>query len=218
VFVIIVGCGRVGSELAYSFSQKGHEVTVIDHMGASFQHLHAGYRGRALEAEVLGEDVLRSAGIEHANGLAAVTNSDVINAVVGHLARSVFHVPIVVARNYDPRFLPLHEAFGLTVVSSTAWGAQRIEDLLQGPGLRPVLAAGHGEVEVYELAVGPAWVGRRLSELLGGLECRAVLLTHSGRAGLPEAETVLAEGDVLHVAATRDAAAVLRGRLRGKEA
>jgi trk system potassium uptake protein TrkA len=131
MFIVIVGCGRVGSELASGLSRKGHQVTIIDHVGASFEHLPPDYRGRTIEAEVLSENVLKNAGAPQADGLAAVTNIDTVNAVVGHVARSVYGVPNVVVRNYDPRWKPLHEAFGLASVSSTAWGAERIEELLQ---------------------------------------------------------------------------------------
>jgi len=135
--VIIVGCGRVGAELALILGRGGHDVTVIDHVGSSFSHLDPAYRGRTIEAEPLGEGVLEKAGVREAQALAAVTNSDAVNAVVAHVARTVYGVPNVVTRNYDPRWRVLHEAMGLTAVSSTAWGAQRIEELLERPRLRP---------------------------------------------------------------------------------
>ncbi len=85
----------------------------------------------------------------------------------------------MVSRNYDPRWRPLHEAMGLQTVSSTAWGAQRLEELLEGGRMRPILSAGNGEVEIYELAVPEAWRGRPLAELVRGVECAAVSLTHA---------------------------------------
>ena len=115
-------------------------MAVIDQVGSSFANLDPDYRGRTIEGEVLSQDVLTRAGIEEADGLTAVTNSDSVNAVVGHIAREVYKVANVVVRNYDPRWLPMYEAFGLQVVSSTAWGAQRIEELLYQPlGPRGVL-------------------------------------------------------------------------------
>src|SRR5687767_9563938 len=162
MFIIVVGCGRVGAELSYRLYQRGHQVAVIDQVGKSFGHLPPEYRGRTIEAEVLNQDVLSRAGIKQAQGLAAVTNSDSVNAVVGHLARTVYHVPNVIVRNYDPRWLPMHEGFGLQVVSSTAWGAQRIEEMLYQPVGRSVFSAGNGEVEIYELVVPSAWHGRTL--------------------------------------------------------
>ena len=132
--VIIVGCGRMGSTLAWHLHQAGHAVTVVDSSGPSFRNLHPEFRGRTVEGEVLAEDTLRRAGIEQAGGLAAVTNSDSVNAVVAYVARTAFRVPKVVVRNYAPRWLALHEAFGHEVVSSTGWGATRVEELLTAGG------------------------------------------------------------------------------------
>src|SRR5258708_38920266 len=126
VFIIVVGCGRVGAELAFRLYQRGHQVAVIDQVGSSFANLDPDYRGRTIEGEVLSHDVLVRAGIEEADGLTAVTNSDSVNAVVGHMARDVYKVHNVGVRNYDPRWLPMHEAFGLQVASSTAWAAQSL--------------------------------------------------------------------------------------------
>jgi trk system potassium uptake protein len=218
MFMIVVGCGRVGSELAYGLYKKGHEVAIIDHVGGSFSHLPPDYRGRTIEGEVLSEDVLRRTGIEHAGGLAAVTNSDAVNAVVGHVARAVYNVHNVVVRNYDPRWRELHEAFGLQVVSSTAWGAGRIEELLSHPFGRSVLSAGNGEVEVFEIPVPDAWRGRPIEELLPpGGECLAVSITRAGKAMLPRPGLRFDAGDVVHVSATLAGMNELRGRAAGGE-
>lgn len=211
--IIIVGCGRVGSELAFRLYRGGHQVVVVDQVGTSFGHLHPDYRGRTIEGEVLSADVLRRAGIEEADGLAAVTNSDPVNAVVGHVARTVYEVPNVVVRNYDPRWLPMHQAFGHHAVSSTAWGAQRIEEMLNNPLGRAVFSAGNGEVEVYELAVPEAWAGRRLADLLQGDECVGVALTRAGRSSIPAPDAVLSAGDFVHVSATAAAMDAVRARL-----
>ena len=215
MFIIVVGCGRVGSELAYGLYKSGHQVAVIDHVGGSFSHLPPDYRGRTIEGEVLSEHVLQEAGVAGAEGLAAVTNSDAVNAVVGHVARSVYGVPRVVVRNYDPRWLELHTTFGLQVVSSTAWGAQRISELLSNPSGRSVFSAGNGEVEVYELGIPEGWGGRLLEDLVGGSggECIAVSLTRAGQAQLPRPATRLEAGDVLHVSATLAGMQDLRARV-----
>ena len=148
---IVVGCGRVGAELCYHLFKNGHQVVVVDIDKESFNRLHPDFRGRTLEGEGLAEGVLERAGIREADGLAAVTNSDTLNAVVAHAARTVYNVPNVVARNYDPNLRPIIEAFGLQTVGSTYWGAQRVEELLINPSQRAVYSAGNGEVEVYEV-------------------------------------------------------------------
>lgn len=213
MYVIIVGCGRVGSDLAGRMSQRGHDVTVIDWVGATFQHLDPSYRGRTIEAESMAEGVLKRAGIDRADALAATTNSDAVNAVVAHVARTVFKVPNVVARNYNPRLRTLHEAMGLQYVSTTLWGSQRIEEMLETPNLRAVFSAGNGEVEVYELIVPEAWNGVAFGDLATDIECAPVSLATGGRAALLDAESRLHAGAVLHVAATFEGASALRARL-----
>ena len=211
--IVVVGCGRVGAELAYRLFQKGHQVAVIDQVASAFDNLPEDFRGRTVEGEVLAQDVLRRAGIEQAEGLAAVTNSDSLNAVVAHVARTVYHVPQVVVRNYHPHWRPLHEAFGLQVVSSTSWGAQRIEELLYHADARSVFSAGNGEVEIYELVVPEAWRGHSLEDLLPTGQCLAVALTRAGRAMLPSQAARLEGGDVLHLSATLAGIEALRHRL-----
>jgi len=217
--IMIIGCGRVGSELAYRLFQRGDQVTVVDSIASAFQTLPPDFRGRTVEGEVLNQDVLRRAGIEHASALAAVTNNDAVNAVVAHLACSVYHVPSVVVRNYDPRRRAVLEAFGLQVVSSSSWGAQRIEEMLYQTdtlgrtAIHTVFSAGNGEVEVYEFAVPRAWQGSTVGDLVLEGTCVVVALTRVGRAVLPSRDTRLEVGDVMHVSATLECIEALRERL-----
>src|SRR3972149_11008156 len=100
--IVIVGCGRVGAELAESVSAKGHEVAVIDDRKETLQRLSANFRGRTLEGSGIDRQVLLRAEIDQADALAAVTSSDNINIVVARIAKEIYHVPIVVARTYNP--------------------------------------------------------------------------------------------------------------------
>jgi trk system potassium uptake protein len=211
--IVIVGCGRAGAELAYRMSRSGHTVTVIDQDAASFHNLHPDYSGRTLQGDVLSREVLERSGVEEAQGFAAVTNSDTVNAVAAHVARTVFHVPNVVVRSYSTGSLPLHEAFGFQVVSSTSWGASRIEALLQQGSVRAVYSAGNGEVELYEIPVPETWRGRPLAELLSGGGAAASAVTRSGHALLPASDLRLEPGDVVLVSATLPGLEALRERL-----
>jgi trk system potassium uptake protein TrkA len=215
--VIVVGCGRVGSELAYRVYKKGHHVTIVDSNEASFQNLPADFRGRTLEGEALNQIVLRRAGIETADGLAAVTNSDTLNVAVAHVARTVFKVPNVVARNYDAGLRGLHEVFGLQVVSSTSWGAQRVEEMLYHHEMRSVFSAGNGEVEIYEFTVPPLWNGHRLGDILPEQNCIPAALTRAGKAIMPDREITLNAGDVVLVSATLDGITNLRQRMKASQ-
>jgi trk system potassium uptake protein TrkA len=212
--MIVVGCGRLGAELAYRLYQKGHRVTVIDQVMNAFNNLPSDFLGRTIEGEVLNKGVLQRAGIEHADGLAVVTNSDSLNAVVAHIAHSEYNLTNVVVRNYDPNWRDLHEAFGLQVISSSSWGAQRIEELLYHAEMRTVFSAGNGEVEIYEFAVPKAWSGHILSKLIPDKECSPVGLTRAGRAILPSREISLQENDIVLVSATLDGIETLRHQLK----
>lgn len=211
--VIVIGCGRVGAGLAHRLYQRGHKITVVDAVTQAFDNLPADFRGRTVEGEALNQDVLQRAAIEQADGLAAVTNSDSLNAVVAHLASERYHVPHVVVRNYDPRWRSLHECFGLQIVSSASWGAQRLEEMLYQDDIRTIFSAGNGEVEIYELRVPGSWQGRELQALLPKSDCWAVALTRAGRAILPTADSRLAAGDVLLLSATLEGIEALRSRI-----
>lgn len=214
---IVVGCGRVGAELCYHLFTRGHHVVVVDINKDAFNRLHPDFRGRTLEGEGLAEGVLERAGIRDADGLAAVTNSDTLNAVVAHAARIIYDVPNVVARNYDPNLRFVIEAFGLQTVGSTYWGAQRVEELLMSPSQRMVYSAGNGEVEVYEVRIPEEWNGRTLGELLDSLkQCYPVALSRAGRSLLPESSLKLQTGDMLDVSSTFEGIGALTARLSNK--
>src|SRR4030042_1184683 len=101
--IIIIGCGRMGSGLAQTLSLRGHAVTVVDRDPQAFERLGPAFKGKTLTGIGFDRDVLLRAGIERADGLAAVTFSDEANVVAARLASNIFHVPRVVARLYDPR-------------------------------------------------------------------------------------------------------------------
>lgn len=214
---IIVGCGRVGAELCYHLFKSGHNIVVVDSKKEAFNRLHPDFRGRTLEGEGLAESVLERAGIREADGLAAVTNSDTLNAVVAHTAREFYDIPIVVARNYDPNLRAIIEAFGLQTVGSTYWGAQRVEELLMNPSQKMVYSAGNGEVEVYEVRIPEEWNGRTLGDLMSGLkDCIPVALSRAGRSSLPDMAAKLRAGDLLNVSSTFEGIGALTGRLSQK--
>ena len=118
---IVVGCGRIGAELAYRLFKRGHDVSIIDNVPASFNNLPADFKGRVHEGDALNHDVLLRAGVQNCDVLAAVTNNDALNVVVSQIAKSEYNVPNVVARNYNPHVRELFEVANIQVVGSTSW-------------------------------------------------------------------------------------------------
>ena len=218
---IVIGCGRFGAELAYRLFTNGHQVVVVDANPKAFNRLHPEFRGRTVEGDSLSADTLSRASADKAAGIAVVTNSDTMNAVIDHTIRVHYpNVQQVIVRNYDPAMRDMLEAFGLQIVSSTAWGAERVQELMIDPSFRAVFSAGNGEVEMYEMYISPKWDGMTISNLLqdcGEIVCSA--LTRAGRAQLPNGETKLQKGDILTVSATLEGVKALRTKLQeGKEA
>jgi trk system potassium uptake protein TrkA len=211
--VIVVGCGRVGSELAYRLFTNNHRVCIIDRSQEAFKDLPPDFRGRTLEGDVLSEAVLHRAGIDTADALAAVTNSDSLNGVIGRVASVVYKVPNVAVRNYDPRWRELIEAFGLQVVSSSSWGAQRMEELLEGGSVHPLISAGNGEVEICDLTVPAPWDGKTVQDLAMAGPCIVAAITRAGRGILPTPDMRLQTGDIVHISATVEGMAALRAKI-----
>jgi trk system potassium uptake protein len=211
--LIVIGCGRMGSELAYHLYQQGHQVCIIDQNERAFLGLPVDFQGRTVGGDALNRIILRRAGIESADGVAVVTNSDMTNAVVGHVAQTFFKVPLVVVRNFEAKYRYLFDSFDLQYVSPSHWGAQRIEEMLYGQEARMVFSAGNGEIELYEQLIPVTWDGHLLSEIIPAHGCTPAALTRSGQAVLPELDMQIQQGDILLVSATMAGIANFRRKL-----
>ncbi len=196
---VIVGCGRVGAQLANRLSLAGHEVAIVDRDAAAFRRLSPTYKGQKVEGVGFDREVLVSAGIERADGFASVTSGDNTNVVSARIARQVFRVPKVVARIYDPRRAEIYRRLGLVTISPTEWGASRISELLCQTGMNIVLTVGNGEVKVVEVEVTPLLVGHKVSELVRQGDSSVVALIRGGRATVPVQGTTMQLGDTLQI-------------------
>jgi trk system potassium uptake protein len=130
VFVIIMGCGRVGARLANLLASQGHEVTVLDVNSTAFQRLGPSFTGTTLLGNGIDSDVLRRAGIERADAFAAVTQGDNRNIMASQIAQHIFKVRRVVTRIYDPIRSDTFAALGLHAISPTVIGANSLYEAL----------------------------------------------------------------------------------------
>jgi trk system potassium uptake protein TrkA len=126
MFIIIMGCGRVGARLASLLAQRGHEVTVLDVNSAAFSRLDSSFNGTTLLGNGVDLDVLRRAGIEHADAFVAATQGDNRNIMASQIAKHMFKVPRVVTRIYDPIRSDTFAALGLDAISPTVIGANSL--------------------------------------------------------------------------------------------
>jgi trk system potassium uptake protein TrkA len=202
--VVIVGCGRVGSGLAQSLDEGGHSVVVIDRRAKAFARLPDGFKGKTLEGVGFDRDLLKAAGIEQADALAAVTSGDNSNILVARVARETFQVGRVVARIYDPRRAAIYERLGIPTVATVQWTTERV--------LRRILDEGAGidwtdasaRVCLLERPLPTAWAGKPLGGIDMSGQAKLVAVARLGAAQIPPADLVAQEGDVLHVAVGAD--------------
>lgn len=117
--ILIIGCGKVGARLAISLSREGHDVSIVDRYEDSFSMLGNDFEGFKTCGIPIDQDVLRRAGIENCDALAAVSSDDNVNIMVSQLAHDLFNVPTVLARIYDPRRENVFSHFGLHTVCPT---------------------------------------------------------------------------------------------------
>lgn len=131
---VIVGCGRVGSNLARWLGTEGDLVTVVDFDERAFNRLGEDFPGDMIFGTAVDEDVLRKAGTEHADAFVAVTNSDNTNIMAGQLARYVFNVPKVICRLYDPGRQAIYKELGLETICSTTLSAEQVRHFFEDQG------------------------------------------------------------------------------------
>ena len=124
MYVLIMGCGRVGARLAQLLVTAGHDVQVLDLNPAAFDRLGRDFAGSTMVGNGIDHDVLVKAGIERADAFAAVTQGDNRNIMAAQIAKHVFRVPRVVTRIYDPIRTDTFRALGLDAISPTVIGAQ----------------------------------------------------------------------------------------------
>jgi trk system potassium uptake protein TrkA len=198
--VVIMGCGRVGSQLANILSLDGHDVRVIDMNPDSFRRLNKSFKGEKIVGFGFDREVLEKAGIKNADAFASVTNGDNRNIVGALIAKREYQVPMVVTRIYDPVRASVYQKLGIATISPTTWAANEIKELICHPGLLSQLSFGNGEVELVEVEVTHNIAGHVIKKINVPGEIVVTAITRLGRAFVPVDGTVLQEGDILHIA------------------
>lgn len=130
--ILIIGCGRLGGNLAARLDAAGHDVTVLDPDRRNLDdNLPRAFRGRVVQGIEIDNAVLIRAGIERATALVAVGRDESTNVMAADVARRVFQVPRIVVRIDEPRLAELYRQDGFEVVSPILTGTLSVEQALQ---------------------------------------------------------------------------------------
>ena len=199
--VIVMGCGRVGSQVSQMLAQRGHQVTVIDHRDTdAVNRLGPNFKGRLISGLGFDRAVLIEAGVEKAEAFVAASASDNANIIAARTARNIFHVPRVVARMYDPRRAEIYQRLGLMTISSTDLGVRQIYEMVTHTDLDVLQKFGRGEVSVLAIEVDTTLAGRNVRDLSIPGEVLVISITRNDRAFIPSTGAEFQEGDIVHLA------------------
>ena len=218
VHVVVVGCGRVGSGLALTLQSNGHSVAVLDKNPRAFRRLPDSFLGQRLVGSGFDRDDLESAGAVSADALAAVTSGDNTNILTVRIARENYGIPRVVARIYDPRRAEIYQRLGIPTVATVTWTIDQVHRSLVPDTTSVEWVDSTTKLVLVERRLPEGWAGRTLSDIEEPGRLKLVGVVRAGNPRLDVRELVGQEGDVLHVAAERDALELLNGRLSGAPA
>jgi trk system potassium uptake protein TrkA len=214
VHFVIMGCGRVGSTLAHIVEDRGHSVAVVDRSADAFRRLGGSFQGRRVTGIGFDRDTLREAGIEGAEAFAAVSSGDNSNILAARVARETFGVENVVARIYDPGRAEVYQRLGIPTVATVRWTADQMVRRLMPHGAEPEWRDPSGTIRLSEESTDPRWVGERISRIEQSTGARIPFLTRFGEGLLPDHDTVLQDGDLVHVVMRDDMADAVQAALR----
>lgn len=124
MYIIVVGCGRLGSNLANELSDFGHDVCIIDRDKNKLAVLGSGFNGQKINSIEFDSDNLVQSGIEQADTLLALTSDDNINIMVSLIANEIYHVPQVIARVNDPNRKYIYDKLNIENISLVKLGEE----------------------------------------------------------------------------------------------
>ena len=195
-----MGCGRVGSSLARSLEKRGHTVAVIDIEADSFRRLGPDFAGKTVKGVGFDREVLLEAGIEQADGFAAVSSGDNSNILSARVVRETFGVETVVARIYDPGRAEVYERLGIPTVATVRWTADQVLRRLLPGGSEPHWRDPSGSVRLMEVHVDRSWVGQSVAQIEAITEARVPFILRMGSGIVPKQSTIFQDGDLLYAA------------------
>lgn len=203
MYIIIIGCGKVGSSFAEVLAAEGHDVVIVDNDNNSFRSLSPDFSGVTITGVPIDQDVLKKAGIETADALAAVTPDDNVNIMVCQVAKEIFKVPRVVARIYNPAREHVFHEFGLKTICPTNITVDVIKAMILGTTDASEYMIGEEEVVFTYEKVQNTNVGRKITSIKAGNNSFLFGAIKQGKLYFANSEVTLDRDDILVFASKR---------------
>ncbi len=210
--VVIMGCGRVGSSLAFQLARREHSIAIIDQDPLAFRRLGDNFAGQQVKGVGFDRDTLIEADIKNADAFAAVSSGDNSNIIAARVARELFGVQRVVARIYDPKRAEVYERLGIPTVATVPWTANRLLKSVLGDATTEAWRDPSGAVMMLQITPHEYWVGRAVRELETATGGQVALITRFGAGQLTKPTTPIQSGDTVHILTDEDHAREVRLR------
>jgi trk system potassium uptake protein TrkA len=215
VNIVVIGSGRVGSDLALQLSDEGHHVIVVDRNREAFRRLGSGFTGQKIVGSGFDREVLVAANVADADAFAAVTNGDNTNILCARIAMEKYGIRNVVARIYDPQRAVIYKRLGIPTVPTVQWTTSQVKRWIVPVDESIAWTDDTASVHLVERILPDHLAGRAYHALELGGGARVVGIVRGGSPRL-DVETLFAqEDDVVHFLVPRDGVTALNESLGG---
>jgi trk system potassium uptake protein len=201
--IIVVGCGRVGSELAMELSDDGHSVVVIDKNRDSLRRL-THFHGKTIVGSGFDRDVLYQADAMTADALASVTSGDNSNILCARIARDHYNIKNVVARIYDPARADIYMKLGIPTVATSSWTVAQVKRWMLPTDDSIEWSDIAGSLHLVERIVPDALAGKPVANFQLGDSVRLVGIVRAGQGRVDIDGLFAQEDDILEFLVTTD--------------
>jgi trk system potassium uptake protein TrkA len=210
--IVVIGCGRVGSELAMQLSDEGHSVVVVDKNRDALRRLTR-FNGKALVGSGFDRDILQEADANQADALAAVTSGDNTNILCARIARDNYAIKNVVARIYDPQRAHIYMKLGIPTVATSLWTTQQVKRWITPPEIEVEWTDGTATLHLVERIAPDSLAGHPISQLNNSEHIRVVGLVRGGVGRVNVDDLFAQEGDILELLVTPQGLVELQEKL-----
>ncbi|MFN8015805.1 MAG: TrkA family potassium uptake protein [Acidimicrobiia bacterium] len=201
---VVVGCGRVGKNLTKYLLDRGHSVSLIDKNPDSFRKVERNDNLSTLIGIGYDKEVLESARIKEADGLAAVTSGDNSNIVIARIAKEIYGVNHVTARIYDSQRASLYQRLGISTVASVSWTTDQFIKRIAPENDTTDWVDPSGNVVIIERLMPKHWAGKNLSSLFEKDKFTPIAISHIGNTSVVSQQTKAHEDDRIFIACNKD--------------
>ena len=163
--ILVVGCGKVGSNLASVLTKQGHDVSIVDKNEENFDLLPNDFNGFTTVGVPIDLEILKKAGIESCDAVAAVTPDDNINIMVCEVAKEIFNIENVFVRIYDPKREEVFSRLGMHTVCPTNLTVSAICAVLNNNTMCRNMHIGTRTITFSSMDIPKSFIGRMVSDI-----------------------------------------------------